>query len=227
MKGRVTGALFIIIALVVSYFGFDGRFFIPLFAFALVMAACEIMVITTWHQARMEPLACQPYSVWSLELLILFGALFALMLIDNKQLLFVVIVCCLTDVGAFAFGKMFGKHKVYALYSISPNKTIEGFIGGIVTSWIAGFVAIFLMGLTFSAPIIVFWVLCGPISELGDIIGSASKRQLGVKDSGEVLGTYPILKLLEWPLKGHGGYLDRLDSISIGIVLYAMTCILP
>ncbi|MBP5656073.1 phosphatidate cytidylyltransferase [Candidatus Saccharibacteria bacterium] len=222
MKGRLIGAVWIIVALCICYFGWNGEYFAPLFLVCFILAAAEICSVVYGESWRMEPLACLPNGAWALELLVLFYASFIMLLIGHKELALVVLVSIASDVGAFACGKLIGKHRVYALHSISPKKTWEGYIGGIVTGWIIGFIVCKLLGIAITPGIIVFLVLGGFMAEIGDLLGSATKRQLGVKDSGEVLSHYAVVKWLEWPVKGHGGYLDRVDSISLCVVLYAL-----
>ena len=102
------------------------------------------------------------------------------------------------DTFAYIVGKNFGKNKLYEL--ISPKKTIEGFIGGLIFSCIAGyFIFYFTHYLNFQ-----FWfgmaIILSIFGTLGDLIQSKFKRQAGVKDSGKLM-------------PGHGGLFDRLDSI--------------
>ena len=102
------------------------------------------------------------------------------------------------DVFAFLIGKNFGKHKL--IERVSPNKTVEGFLGGFIFTFIAAyFVAMYCSSIQslqwFSLAIIV-----SIFGVLGDLIESMFKRQAGLKDSSNLL-------------PGHGGFLDRLDSI--------------
>lgn len=105
----------------------------------------------------------------------------------------------LTDTGAYIFGRLFGKRKLWP--EISPNKTIEGFIGGIASSTIVAivFALNYEMPLGLVPLIFVTW-LFSIAGQLGDLVESALKRNFGVKDSGTLL-------------PGHGGILDRFDSL--------------
>ncbi len=102
------------------------------------------------------------------------------------------------DTMAFIVGKSFGKHKL--LERISPKKTIEGFLGGLVGALISGFI-IFKLTNIYTLPI---WLSLAAIAAvfgtIGDLVQSKFKRQAGVKDSGMLM-------------PGHGGLYDRLDSI--------------
>jgi phosphatidate cytidylyltransferase len=109
------------------------------------------------------------------------------------------------DTFAYIVGKSIGKHKL--LERISPKKTIEGFVGGIVFAVIAGFLIskyYIQASPTHLEKSIQIWttiaVIVGVIGTLGDLIESKFKRVAGVKDSGKIM-------------PGHGGILDRLDSV--------------
>jgi len=110
------------------------------------------------------------------------------------SLLWLLIVVAMTDVGAYAVGKSIGKTP---FCETSPNKTIEGVVGGIVVATISGmFVGLSLVDIT-SALLISFSVATSSI--FGDLYESSLKRAAGVKDSGNIL-------------PGHGGILDRIDG---------------
>jgi phosphatidate cytidylyltransferase len=102
------------------------------------------------------------------------------------------------DTFAYLVGRSVGKNKLFE--RVSPKKTIEGFVGGLILSMIAGFsLAQFYLDES-----IIQWILIAVIvstfGTLGDLIESKFKRNAGVKDSGNIM-------------PGHGGFLDRLDSI--------------
>ncbi|GAA1832473.1 phosphatidate cytidylyltransferase [Agromyces salentinus] len=109
-----------------------------------------------------------------------------------------VIVAISADTGAYAFGLMFGKHPMAPV--ISPKKTWEGFAGGAGVSIVAGvLLSVLLLGNTWWFGLI-FGVAIFLTATLGDLAESLVKRDLGIKD------------MSSW-LPGHGGVLDRLDSI--------------
>jgi phosphatidate cytidylyltransferase len=120
-----------------------------------------------------------------------------------------IIIVVATDVGAYASGLAFGKHKLAP--TISPGKTWEGFAGSVVVAVVAG---ILLGWLMLGQPWwvgLVMGVLLALIGTMGDLTESLIKRDLGVKD------------ISTW-LPGHGGFLDRLDSIlpsaAVAYVIY-------
>lgn len=109
-----------------------------------------------------------------------------------------ILVVVVTDIGAYASGLAFGRHKLAP--AISPGKTWEGFIGSVLAAIVAGvLVALFMLGQPWWVGVIM-GVLLALVGTMGDLTESLLKRDLGVKD------------ISTW-LPGHGGFLDRLDSI--------------
>lgn len=108
------------------------------------------------------------------------------------------------DTGAYLSGRSFGKHKLFE--RISPNKTWEGFIGGVVLA------VVIALNLEQYFGTLAMWqwasmaVIIGVFGTLGDLVESMLKRSLGVKDSGNIL-------------PGHGGLLDRFDGLLIAAPL--------
>lgn len=115
-----------------------------------------------------------------------------LMLLGSFMLVWV------NDTFAFLVGKNFGKQKLFP--SISPKKTVEGFLGGLFFSCVASyFIAEYLHIISFNSWLFLA-IIISVFGTLGDLIESKFKRQAKVKDSGVIM-------------PGHGGLLDRLDSI--------------
>jgi phosphatidate cytidylyltransferase len=113
-------------------------------------------------------------------------------------LLFLVFLTEINDVMQFTWGKLLGRHKI--IPKVSPNKTWEGFIGGVVSTTVIGYFLAFLTPLTTSQVLFVSFMLA--ISGfIGDIVMSSVKRDIGVKDMGN-------------SIPGHGGVLDRIDSLA-------------
>lgn len=104
-----------------------------------------------------------------------------------------------TDSGAYFIGKKFGKNKLWP--DISPNKTIEGFFGGIITAIVFALIFQFISPFPISIiALIIVTIIASIFGQIGDLVESALKRQYQVKDSGDIL-------------PGHGGILDRFDSL--------------
>ncbi|WP_299890040.1 phosphatidate cytidylyltransferase [uncultured Lacinutrix sp.] len=115
-----------------------------------------------------------------------------------KLLLGSFIIVWVNDTFAYLVGKNFGKQKLFP--SISPKKTVEGFLGGLLFACIASyFIFTYTETLTFNNWLILS-VIISFIGTIGDLIESKFKRQAGVKDSGVIM-------------PGHGGLLDRFDSV--------------
>ena len=115
---------------------------------------------------------------------------------NNKNLLFFIIIICIsTDIGGYAFGKIFKGKK---LTSISPNKTYAGVIGSYLLSFVISL--IFFNELNSNVNYLVITFIISSLSQIGDLIISYLKRKAKLKNSGTIL-------------PGHGGLLDRLDGI--------------
>jgi phosphatidate cytidylyltransferase len=109
-----------------------------------------------------------------------------------------------TDTGAYATGRMFGSHRIAP--DLSPNKTIEGLIGGFLIGtmafWFAGLYQNWLSGVD----ALIIGAAVAAIGPIGDLFASMIKRDLGKKDTGKLFGP-------------HGGLLDRLDAVFFTIVV--------
>jgi len=140
---------------------------------------------------------------------------------NSTLLIYVILGTFLSDAGAYFFGILFGKHKMNE--KISPKKTWEGFIGGVVVSTVLSFVFAFVLAKT-GNPIleilniehwynILILSLVMPLTaNVGDFIFSSIKRNYGIKDFGTLL-------------KGHGGILDRIDSLLVTSLVVAIIII--
>jgi phosphatidate cytidylyltransferase len=118
---------------------------------------------------------------------------------NPKILISIIVLIWTNDTFAYLVGKNIGKNKLFP--SVSPKKTIEGFAGGLVFTIIVGAL---LAKYYIMASNLYIWVIIAAIvsifSTLGDLIESKLKRVAGIKDTGNIM-------------PGHGGILDRLDSI--------------
>lgn len=119
--------------------------------------------------------------------------------IGLEFVVYALIVIWMTDTGAYFVGRKFGKRKLWP--DISPNKTIEGFVGGIIAAVISACIFQYFIPVTSSYIILIgVTITASIIGQLGDLVESAIKRHYDVKDSGKLL-------------PGHGGILDRFDSL--------------
>ena len=135
------------------------------------------------------------------------------------KLILVFIVSWVCDAMAYVVGSLFGKHKL--IPEISPKKTVEGAIGGVVSA-IAAYMLYGLI-LDLAIPSIkvnyivlaVFGLVLAVVSQLGDLIASLIKREHNIKDYGNLL-------------PGHGGIMDRFDSImAVSTILLILTIVFP
>lgn len=128
-----------------------------------------------------------------------FNYLIDIRLAGLNYLLFILFIIWSTDSGAYFFGKAFGKKKLWP--EISPNKTIGGAIGGIIAAIIISIVFQLVFPFDFSMlTTILYALLISIVGQVGDLVASAFKRHYDIKDAGKL---FP----------GHGGVLDRLDSL--------------
>ena len=188
-----------------AYIGWFNIFiiFIPIIMFVWIPFVLVIRGYTTEIGRSMSVLPTQlMFTVFSISHL---AYLLSLPTINGFEvggrglLLYVVFLTEINDVFQFVWGKLLGRHKI--IEKISPNKTWEGFVGGLITTT---FIAYFLRFLT---PFSVFesfvaGALVASCGFIGDVIVSAIKRDIGLKDTGTLI-------------PGHGGILDRIDSLAV------------
>ena len=119
----------------------------------------------------------------------------------------VFLVVWATDTGAYFFGRSLGKHKL--MPNVSPAKTIEGLLGGLLTTMIVVALVMYLSPEQ-ELPLVVAVTLVTAIaSALGDLSESMFKRSANIKDSGNIL-------------PGHGGVLDRIDSLTAALPVFTL-----
>lgn len=122
-----------------------------------------------------------------------------------NSIIFIVVVTELNDVFQYLMGKFFGKHKITP--QISPNKTLEGFIGGVfLTVLLSNILGFFLLETDILINTIL-GILLGVSGFCGDVFMSYLKRKAHIKDTGTLL-------------PGHGGLLDRMDSLIFNAPLF-------
>jgi phosphatidate cytidylyltransferase len=131
------------------------------------------------------------------------------------MMVILVIITATADIGAYFSGKRFGKHKLAV--SVSPGKTWEGFWGGVAASTLLAVLLWSLLPETAAhiglASVVVVIITTALASVVGDLTVSMVKRESGIKDSGSLL-------------PGHGGVLDRLDSLCAAAPVFALGLLL-
>jgi len=128
----------------------------------------------------------------------------------GEWLIFVVVlIVAFADIGAYFVGSKFGKHKLAK--NVSPNKTWEGFLGAILANLFLILFLGFFLKLSATGWLTLFLAVIATVlaSVVGDLLESMVKRHRGVKDSGNIL-------------PGHGGILDRIDSLTAALPVFAL-----
>ncbi len=189
------------------YFAYQGWYtmfliFIPVFMFIVIPF---MLVLSGDTEDIIRSMCILPtslmlgiFGISHLALLVSFPEMNNENISGKALLLFLIFITEANDIMQFIFGKIFGKKKI--LPKISPNKTWEGFIGGVISTTIIGYFMGFLTPLD-SWQIILVSFCIAVFGFMGDAIISAVKRDFGVKDMGNAI-------------PGHGGFLDRVDSLS-------------
>ncbi len=197
----VLGMVFGVLILIGDFYGhsrFDAgqAFFI---AFCLLAIMITRLFSSRPVEGAIEDIAVTLLGIFYVALL--FGFQLAIYRdVDGKRwLAFMYLLIWASDIGAYYVGTSFGKHKLYP--KISPKKSVEGLIGGMLAA--AGVALLcrvwFLPGVGVQEAAVLGLVLAA-IGTLGDLVESLFKRDAGVKDSGNLI-------------PGHGGILDRMDSM--------------
>ena len=125
---------------------------------------------------------------------------------DKKLLLmiFLILVVQSSDVLQYVWGKLFGKHKIAP--KLSPSKTVEGFVGGVISASVLGGLLYWLTPFNPVQAVLMSLLICF-MGFLGGLVMSAMKRSMGVKDWGNMIS-------------GHGGMLDRMDSLCFAAPIF-------
>ena len=133
-------------------------------------------------------------------------AIYAMDISGGLIMLYVCLACFMCDTGAYFFGVAFGKHKM--IPAISPNKTWEGSIGGYVTGLVVSLVyGLLVLKQLPTGLIIVSSIVLPLVAQVGDLSFSAIKRRFQIKDFSNLI-------------PGHGGILDRIDSLVFCLMIF-------
>lgn len=126
---------------------------------------------------------------------------------EEKKLLlmiFLILVVQSSDVLQYVWGKLFGKHKIAP--KLSPSKTVEGFVGGVISASVLGGLLYWLTPFNSVQAVLMSLLIC-LMGFLGGLVMSTMKRSMGVKDWGNMIS-------------GHGGMLDRMDSLCFAAPIF-------
>ena len=200
----------VVMHLYLEDFGFMFTVFPVLVSIPFVLMICTFWKVLVTKQDALRKLfqITSSLSKNSFVALVVGGLLsFALLLNDLQAgrdwIYSIIVVVAATDVASYIFGSLFGKHKLVP--KISPSKTWEGGIAGLTFAIFASVIVYYLLDLPTNLGLsIVFGVVIYFSALIGDLLESSLKRLVGVKDSGSLI-------------PGHGGILDRMDSILISL----------
>jgi phosphatidate cytidylyltransferase len=178
-----------------------GLFNGSLFPWSIVAVGFLILLLDVTWMLKRRPVNPANDLGGSLILMILvalpFGAMINMFEFGKVVFVGFMVMLWTADTGAYLVGRAWGRNKL--MPSVSPNKTVEGFVGGVLSTMAVAYV----FARRSDALDLPTWLACGAIvsvtSTLGDLLESALKRSRGVKDSGSIL-------------PGHGGMLDRFDG---------------
>ena len=199
ISGIALGFLFL------AYILLSPSFF---FNFGLII----IFGISTYELIKLRVFSLQSF----LAFILIVTAILCLYLyeLERSLILIAVMISVVTDAFAFFAGKVLGRNKIFPI--ISPNKTLEGTIGGVVSSVVINSLMITLIFQnslkTLDVIVLTLMIfICAVAAVFGDLLISSIKRQANLKDTGSLI-------------PGHGGLLDRIDShilcIPVFFVLY-------
>lgn len=231
VKNLVFKVLCLIVSAVIPfYFAYKTTINIPLFPIiAVIVLISLVIMVLDFKNLKFEQIACSLFAAAfvpsALSCIILFRDVYINFSDTYKKndgiffILFAFFCCWLSDTFAYFVGRKFGKHKLSPV--ISPKKTVEGAIGGVICTAALNTVLFFVFKYKFdlsesiSLPLILISsVLLSVISIFGDLAASTIKRNHGIKDFGNLL-------------PGHGGIMDRFDSSCFVFpTLYSIICII-
>jgi phosphatidate cytidylyltransferase len=198
VKGFPIPGMVLSVLLLLSFY-FEGRFFLEWGVVAGVSLFATWFIRETNVKIAINQIA---YTLFGVLYVAGFGGYYLLIRSfehGERLILFLFLIVWLGDIAAYYWGKNFGKNPL--ALTISPKKTVEGAVAGIIGSLMAGVVAqVWFLDQLAMVHCLLVAVICGIIGQFGDLAESLLKRQVGVKDSSNLI-------------PGHGGVLDRIDSL--------------
>ncbi|MDD3254041.1 MAG: phosphatidate cytidylyltransferase [Lachnospiraceae bacterium] len=190
----------------VSYYGlvwFDGQKYVTLMAIAALMVLMGLYVVT-FPKYKTEEVTAAFFGVFYVAVMLSYLYQVRVMA-DGRYLVWLIFISSWgCDTSAYCVGMLFGKHRLAPV--LSPKKSIEGAVGGVVGAALLGFGYATLFGgrmTELTSPQAACSIACAiaaVISQIGDLAASAIKRNHDIKDYGHLI-------------PGHGGILDRFDSV--------------
>lgn len=199
VPGITTGVILFLTFFLIRYIGADSRILL------LLPASGLILMTMPMFRPKDQPLLSASLTFLGIIYVGLPITIFNVLVyhpykegFDYQVVLFLFLILWLNDTGAYITGKLLGKHKMFP--RISPKKSWEGLAGGLLMALLITWLSRPLFP---NIPLLHLWILCPVIvitGTFGDLVESTWKRAAGVKDSGKLM-------------PGHGGILDRIDSL--------------
>ncbi|MCQ2468827.1 MAG: phosphatidate cytidylyltransferase [Ruminococcus sp.] len=177
---------------------------------------CASAIFITWLRKHKEIRYEQVFFVLAAMLLVpqSMTTMIRIERFDSENGLFLLVMglcgAWIADTGAYFTGVTLGKRKLCP--EISPKKTVEGLVGGIVTTGLVYAIAFSVFYSRFEPVFFVVGAVCAVIGTIGDLSASMVKRQIGFKDYGKIM-------------PGHGGLMDRFDSVLFVLPTYFVFCV--
>lgn len=207
---RVVTALTTAALVVCAILYVPSNWFTPVFGVLMIAAMVEFFMLAA---KKVSVISAQGFCVNLVGIMILASAFSMLATIamqgGSLSLLYVLAVVKLSDMGGFAFGVAFGKHKMCP--TISPNKSWEGMLGSIIASCVMSCCFVGVTGFAIWKALLI-GVAAAFVGTSGDLVESKFKRWVGVKDSGTFMPA------------GLGGLLDMFDSLLFAPALIWFIC---
>ena len=226
-KRVISGAAMALIAIATLIF-FDGLPFKIFYAVVAIIAACELIV----GYRKLDYTSTEIVMHVVTEFIILIaGAIIIATQFSRNAIITALVIAFANDIGAYFIGKfMHGKYsKSRPFPDVSPNKSWEGIVGGALFGMLGGVIC-YHQQLMPSSNYVFFVILTltgWMVAVFGDWYESKTKRLLNIKDSGDTLRDNPVMQVAEGITEGHGGFMDRIDSLStVAIYVFLLTLIL-
>ena len=197
----ITIPLSVLVFAVVIFYSFPEILAALLLIFILVMGKD---LISGRSQGTLNRITATIFSIIYTSFFL--AAVYKIRLLDSGAFLILSLISLIwiTDSAAFFVGRAFGKH--CGIFKASPNKSLEGYFAGILAALIGAFAASWVFDFT-AIQAILLAVSVGIFGQFGDLFESMLKRDVGIKDSSSIL-------------PGHGGVLDRLDSLQMAAPVF-------
>lgn len=204
--GAFLTAIFLLDIFLANNIFLDFLFFIPL----IIM----VFLVVLFQLRKAKSIITNSFGLFLLGILVIYPFYYAMLAIKENFSIAIILISFFAiwavDIGAYFVGRKFGKTKL-ALY-VSPGKSWEGVFGGVVLSFLVSYLGLYIIQLEINVSYLLLAVILstiGALSIFGDLFESILKRQVAMKDSSQIL-------------PGHGGVLDRLDSLILAMPLFLL-----